>query len=934
MRISPSSTAILGLLVLIGPSAWASDRGAVLNLADGGFVAGTLVDSASPKTLRWQGSAFASPFEFDINAVASVAFSALAEPPRPGGDSRFELTSGDRLFGTLVDLNGDEAIIDVPPFGRLHVRRSSLGLIERRSDRGGGPIYFGPRGLTGWRDPSGAEPPKGWRDDAGSPTTDVPGAAIRADLGLPARSIIEFELSWKTRPDFVLALAATDTESTAHRAFRFEVWDGQVVALRETDREADLAPLGKVNAASTSSTGSGPGPGRVQFRAYLDQDAGTLTVVSFKTDARAQIKAAGFTPGVVPAILLENHGGDIRLDRLRVDPWDGQVPADPQSSPPAARLVDGSTSPGRLLRFEPDSKTFILQADDGSETRLAADRLASLAVSPRGVEPPRSVRIALQNGSWLGGTIEKVEDGQLHLTTPGITETLRIPVADIRSLALTSPTTASTEKTPLTGRLELEGVRLDGHLVPSRDRPGALCLAWEPRKSTLAASLRPEVSGRIVYKETPQPAALSPASTLGQPMPVAPAVQNRNRGVILNARGMVFGSPVNPTAPAGPPRPKRLYLRGGDTIPAEVTKIDETGLSFRSPISENRFVAHDRIKAVELSTENLSPSRLSASERDRLLTLPRIQKESPPTHLVRSLNGDYLRGRLLSVDDKTLRVEVRLTTKDVPRDRVARIIWLHPDAPDPPPKTPPPADGPIRVQAVRHDGVRLTFAADLVEGTTLSGKSDVLGVCRVGLDAVDQILIGPAIQREAALLAFQQWKLHPAPDPKPPAEDDDGGGHDPTGQSSALIGKPAPDFELTLLDGKPFRLSENKGRVVVLDFWATWCGPCLQAMPRVDAVTREFRDQNVRLVAVNLQEVPEVISAMLARHKFDLTVALDRDGVVAEKYAAHAIPQTVVIGPDGTVARLFVGASPHLGDQLRAALKTLVAARKDDSGQK
>ena len=83
-----------------------------------------------------------------------------------------------------------------------------------------------------------------------------------------------------------------------------------------------------------------------------------------------------------------------------------------------------------------------------------------------------------------------------------------------------------------------------------------------------------------------------------------------------------------------------------------------------------------------------------------------------------------------------------------------------------------------------------------------------------------------------------------------------GGGGDP-GTESPLVGKPAPDFALDLLGGKKFRLAEAKGKVVVLDFWATWCGPCLQAMPQVEKVAGEFRDQGVQLVAVNLQETPK-----------------------------------------------------------------------------
>ena len=80
----------------------------------------------------------------------------------------------------------------------------------------------------------------------------------------------------------------------------------------------------------------------------------------------------------------------------------------------------------------------------------------------------------------------------------------------------------------------------------------------------------------------------------------------------------------------------------------------------------------------------------------------------------------------------------------------------------------------------------------------------------------------------------------------------------------------------------------------------------------------------MQLVAVNLQEAPKQITAMLERHKLDPTVALDRDGAVAEKYGANAIPQTVIIDRDGKVARLFVGGGPHLGDQLRDALKAVV----------
>ena len=118
--------------------------------------------------------------------------------------------------------------------------------------------------------------------------------------------------------------------------------------------------------------------------------------------------------------------------------------------------------------------------------------------------------------------------------------------------------------------------------------------------------------------------------------------------------------------------------------------------------------------------------RLSKSKRERLLTLPRMQKGSPPTHLIRSKNGDYLRGRVIEMDDKTLQVEVRLETKEVPRDRISRIIWLHPDeleaGPDRREAARRPQDEATRVQAVRSDGIRLTFPAERLADATLSGQ--------------------------------------------------------------------------------------------------------------------------------------------------------------------------------------------------------------------
>ncbi len=139
-------------------------------------------------------------------------------------------------------------------------------------------------------------------------------------------------------------------------------------------------------------------------------------------------------------------------------------------------------------------------------------------------------------------------------------------------------------------------------------------------------------------------------------------------------------------------------------------------------------------------------------------------------------------------------------------------------------------------------------------------------------------------------------------------------------EHAAMEGQPASDFTLeTLADGKAVKLSDLKGKVVLLDFWATWCGPCRKWMPIVAKARHEFESKGLVVYAVNEREPEAKVREYLGVQKLDVPVLMDVTGSVGQQYRANSIPLTVVVGRDGNVFRVMLGL--HQEDDLREVLK-------------
>ena len=121
-------------------------------------------------------------------------------------------------------------------------------------------------------------------------------------------------------------------------------------------------------------------------------------------------------------------------------------------------------------------------------------------------------------------------------------------------------------------------------------------------------------------------------------------------------------------------------------------------------------------------------------------------------------------------------------------------------------------------------------------------------------------------------------------------------------------GGKAPDFTLNDLDGKAVSLSDYRGKVVLISFWASWCGPCRVEIPHMIKVYDELHDQGFEILAVNLRENESTAAKFAKAAKMDFPILLDRDGKVSAAYYARGIPTSVFVDRQGIIGNVHTGA--------------------------
>ncbi len=941
--------------------AFAVESDVRVRLKNGGFVAGQLAANSGEGNVAIRSDMFAAPLELDVRAIRSID-QLDRNQPNESMMQTFLLSSGSSITGELVAMDDQRVVVKSPSLGEVSFSRA---LLREFSDSRfeGRLVYSGPRTGADWKS---ADKPDDWLFEAGSISTSKSSVSVIGDVNLPDKSQVQFSLSWSKTPDFALYLGCPeDPKVQSNAALCLEIWDGVLTMVREVGQNAEIAMVSEF----------APENNRLNLVVYLDQVAGIAAVATptGKLLERIELKADKVAPSRFVKLVSQvqdNSQSVFRLERFEVREWDGHLPS-------ASDVVvngqiigaDGQAIAGTIGNFNPETGELQILRD-GEETRgvkiseirraqfqsnetsdtvaKSNEAAASETKTPAGaanedVAKPKLIpspfedakkspakpvtvkdtliEIELQDRSRLTGKWLSSKEGRVSFEVAEMGKPVSFEVSSLVGLVGSAEPFEVASKVPVSlapkGRLIGSNCELPGTLAV-HELGDLKTLLWMADSFAGPVALTKSSEGKVEFGSRP----------------TTPTTRNRQavdaQALLLRQRAQRSAALANAM-----PRTRRLTigleLRTGDVVEGKVTSINEKGVTFESASTTTKFVPHANLEAVTLRPNrdavNETPQKL-----ERLMTVPRSMKADPPTHLFVSTNGDYLRGRLVSLDANKTVVEVRLENVEIPTEQLAQIYWLHDrewEKDDKPAKTEDEVDdaanekSEFQVHVIRKDGRGLTFAPESLNEGKLAGTSQILGHCEQPLAELQTILFGCDVGKQARELKKELWKLSLAQLPKVYQEDEAGAGE----SQSPLVGKPAPEFQLEAIDGSTFKLSQQAGKVIVLDFWASWCGPCMKSMPEVDRVVKEVGGDQVELVAVNLQEGKERINTALGRLAITANVLMDIDGEVAQQYEANAIPQTVIVDRNGNITHLFVGGGPKFVEQFATALKATIEAK-------
>lgn len=295
---------------------------------------------------------------------------------------------------------------------------------------------------------------------------------------------------------------------------------------------------------------------------------------------------------------------------------------------------------------------------------------------------------------------------------------------------------------------------------------------------------------------------------------------------------------------------------------------------------------------------------------ETMLTVPRNRKAPSLSHLAIGTNGDAIRGNLKLLEQDRLVMLSKSAPLQLRRDQISGLVWL---AGDESPTQRERAGWRVKLRDTTTATLRDVYLVDEM----MMGTHATLGECRFPIEEISSVSRGPQPDEDSPY-PFTAWRTRLAREPDFDSST--------TGSriDSPLIGKPI-DIAARMMDsGQRLDLNKYQGQIVVLDFWATWCAPCIRNMPGLIQTVGSFSPDDVQLIAVNQGEDALTVGTVVRAKQWQLTVAMDEASVATRELAIESLPSTVVIDQQGNVSAVFVGAGRSLHEDLTAEIKRLL----------
>lgn len=797
---------ILGMLVILALLSLSTSTQAeetVLRWKNGDSLTGKLLES-KPGKIRWKSPYFTEALDIDINVLDSLDFSKQDAPIT--GAFRVGTVSGAILTADIIGSDEDSILFLSDRYGTFRMKRELIYSLENREHAN---LVFDGSQLAAWklseRDDQKKQnrlsnKPTGWyAERGGQPRTDQSKTNIFYPLEWTTRFEIDLELASTTSPPgFVFSLG-----KNLYEALRIETWARELVVVQGTLFEKILTIK--------------PQHRNFQLRLAYDQETRVLKV--FDVNGNLLLKLDDVSPTTeVPGIYIYNRGQDLTVKRLRVYNQKNESKLQQVDfTLPRVHLMNGEVFHGKL--FVENGKAYVRNID-GTQADISLLQVDRVVHPGRTLRPEdQNMELAYIDGSVISGQVVQMSQDSVLIQTSFAEQPITCSLNGASLLRFGADTN---KKAPITSydKMFFPSGSLRGQVIFHPNEKSSI--KWQPVGTSEPVSIANNLSPRIERHNK----RLSRLHSFD--IKVFPHLLHLKNGEVIPCRILLydgtninFRSPFitethistehikgiefslgkthtrkenrNPITITGGNK-HRIILEDGRILEGQmrrtkeghleiVVQTDAKDLDMVAKVMMAGDIANNDAaalkKAVELMFDPLEtqPETLDVNL-ERALTVPRMNRDNPPNHILVGKNGDLKRGKWLSCNEKTIQFESRLQTLNIPIERVARIIDISandtdelieetnalaiPKVPQQP-EIPQPNTTVAKVRfALIHNPI-LIFKPDEIKGNKLFGHSDIYGDVSIPVNSIQYIHFGEKAKSFKSV--FENWVVRKAKEP-------------------------------------------------------------------------------------------------------------------------------------------------------------------------